>query len=49
VRKVTREFEQRSGQLEQQLREAVLTKLRYARRLRRLYGERPDAGIRDAD
>src|SRR5689334_10266301 len=41
VRQVTREFEQRSGQLEAQLCQTILTKLRHARRLRRLYAQRP--------
>jgi hypothetical protein len=49
VREVTREFERRSGQLEARLREAMLSKLRYARRLRRLYGERPDPELPGAD
>ena len=44
VRTVAREFENRSEHLEGQLRDAILDKLRYARRLRRLYGRPQTAG-----
>jgi hypothetical protein len=39
VRLVAREFDRRSAQLEPHLRDLILLKLRYARRLRRLYGK----------
>jgi hypothetical protein len=42
VRFVAREFERRSAQLELELREPIAAKLRYARRLRRLYGTRAE-------
>ncbi len=42
VRFIAREFERRSALLESGLREAIAVKLRYARRLRRLYGTRGD-------
>ena len=44
VRMIFREFDCRSKDLEVPLRDALLAKLRYARRLRRLYGNPPTAG-----
>jgi hypothetical protein len=48
VRLVAREFDRRSAQLEPHLRDLILLKLRYARRLRRLYGEPASAAGRHA-
>jgi hypothetical protein len=48
VRWIAREFDRRSVELEAALREAILAKLRYARRLRRLYGHRPYPGYQRA-
>ena len=48
VRRIAREFERRSEDLGAPLRDAILTKLRYARRLRRLYGKSRTAGQRRA-
>ena len=48
VRLVAREFDRRSAQLEPHLRDLILLKLRYARRLRRLYGEPASAASHHA-
>ncbi len=49
VRMIVREFDSRSKDLEARLRDAVLAKLRYARRLRHLSGKPPTAGDGRAD
>jgi len=46
---IVREFDSRSKDLEARLRDAVLAKLRYARRLRHLSGKPPTAGDGRAD
>jgi hypothetical protein len=48
VRFVAREFYRRSAQLESHLRDSILVKLRYARRLRRLYGKPASPASRHA-
>jgi len=44
VRTIAREFDSRSKDLEPRVRDAILAKLRYARRLRHLNGKPPTAG-----
>jgi hypothetical protein len=44
VRMIARQFDSRSKDLEAPLRDAILAKLRYARRLRRLYRKPSSAG-----
>jgi hypothetical protein len=44
VRLIAREFERRSELLDSHLRDSVLARLRYARRLRRLHGKRNPLG-----